>query len=367
MTRFRWMQSLVAFAFAISPGAAAAPHSADYRAPANVIDLSELLRVIQFFNIQAFHCGAGTEDGYATGPGPRDCSPHSSDYAPPDWTISLSELLRLIQFFNTGGYHEQAGTEDGFAPGYPTPSPGEIRTFAGIQMVWIPAGTFWMGSARTPEETRTLYGGDAAWYAGEQPRHAVTISRGFWMGRFEITQAQWQTVMPGNPSAHIGSSLPVESISWTDCQAFIAALNLLNQGVFRLPTEAEWEYACRAGSESEYYFGDDMASLGGYAWFFGNSDYLTHPVGQKAPNAWGLYDMHGNVWESCQDWYGQMYYAESPAADPPGPAAGTNRILRGGTCKRTEPKCRSAFRSWNAPTFSTADQGMRVCREADLP
>lgn len=358
--------SLVAAVFLlICAPAGAILHSADYQSPYGVIDLSELLRLIQFFNLGAFHCQSGFEDGYAPGPGDQTCAPHSSDYAPNNWRIELGELLRAIQFFNSGGYHEAEGTEDGFYPGPEGPIPGEIKVFEGIEFVWIPPGVFSMGSAKTSEEIRDIYGGDAAWYTGEHPLHTVTISQGFWMGRFEVSQAQWRAVMGDNPSAHTGESLPVESLSWDDCQAFFSILNAKETGTFRLPSEAEWEYACRAGSTTEYFFGDDMANLGGYAWYFANSDYETHPVGTKTPNAWGLYDMHGNVWEWVQDYYGSEYYAQSPGEDPHGPETGAYRVLRGGTCKRTEPKCRSAFRSWNAPGFPTFDQGFRVCREAD--
>lgn len=251
------------------------------------------------------------------------------------------------------------------------PQPGEARAFANMEFVWIPAGTFQMGSSLTPEQVQELYGGSSPrTYENEHPRHPVTVSQGYWLGRYEVTQAQWEARMGVNPSDHQGPNLPVENISWDDCQAFINSLNSLAEGVFRLPYEAEWEYACRAGSETEFFFGDGAELLGDYAWYALNSAEVllpeTHPVGQKAPNAWGLYDTHGNVWEFCQDWYLETYYEESPEADPQGPDTGLYRVRRGGTALRsTAATCRSPFRSWNAPSFATADQGLRVLREAD--
>ena len=245
------------------------------------------------------------------------------------------------------------------------PGPGERRTFACIEFVWVPPGTFEMGSAMTPREVYEKFEGDLKWYAAEHPRHTVTISKGFWIGRCEVAQAQWVAVMGDNPSKQKGNDLPVGGISWEDCQGFIQKLNALGQGTFRLPAEAEWEYACRAGTATEFCYGDSKAQLSKYGWHFRNSGYKLHPVGQKEPNAWGLYDMHGNAWEWCQDWYDAEYYQGSPEIDPQGPETGEFRVLRGGTAKRTEPKCRSAFRSRNNPAFRTPNQSLRLVREAD--
>jgi formylglycine-generating enzyme required for sulfatase activity len=160
-----------------------------------------------------------------------------------------------------------------------------------------------------------------------------------------ITQAQWEAVMGENPSKFKGRSNPVENVSWDDIQVFIKRLNQ-KEGTnkYRLPTEAEWEYAARAGTTSAYSFGDDADSLGRYAWYDGNSGDKTHPVGQKQPNPWGLHDMHGNIKEWVQDWYDQDYYAKSPARDPRGPSGGLFRVLRGGGWIDDAEDLRSAYR-----------------------
>jgi formylglycine-generating enzyme required for sulfatase activity len=167
-----------------------------------------------------------------------------------------------------------------------------------MEFVLMPAGTFTMGSPAS----------DPNAYDDEKPAHQVTISKPFYMGKYEVTQAQWKAVMgsENNPSYFKGDSLPVDHVSWRDVQEFIQKLNRREEqasGVFcRLPTEAEWEYAARAGTTTLYSFGDDAAELDDYAWYAGNADHTSYPVGQKKPNAWGLYDMHGNVSEWCQDW-----------------------------------------------------------------
>jgi formylglycine-generating enzyme required for sulfatase activity len=157
--------------------------------------------------------------------------------------------------------------------------------------------------------------------------------------------------MGGNPSSHKGDDLPVEQVSWQDCQKFCGKTGL------RLPTEAEWEYACRAGSDGEYCFGDGESSLGEYAWYSANSGNQTHPVGQKKANAFGLHDAHGNVWEWCQDWYGS--YGSSSEQDPQGPSSGSRRVFRGGSFGRDAGGCRSARRGRNGPGSRYAHLGVR--------
>ena len=245
------------------------------------------------------------------------------------------------------------------------PQPGDERIVSAITFVWVPPGSFMMGSSLTADEVWTTYGGASPRdFENEHPQHEVTLTHGFWLGKYEVTQAQWIAVMGENPSFREGDSLPVEGISWNDAQAFIGALNG-NTVRFRLPTEAEWEYACRAGTATPFYHGSDAASLVDYAWIIANAtgadfNAVTQPVGQLLPNAWGLHDMLGNVWEFCADWYDADYYAESPALDPLGPEAGAFRVLRGGTVERTEVRARCAFRSRNDPEFSTRDQGLRI-------
>jgi len=188
-----------------------------------------------------------------------------------------------------------------------------------MEFVLIPAGSFLMGDEEGDDD--------------EKPVHTVRITKPFYLGKYEVTQEQWRAVMRYNPSEYQGPKNPVESVSWRICQDFLAKLNQKfgSGGVkFGLPTEAQWEYACRAGTTTRYSFGDDSAKLVDYAWLGWNAKGSTHPVGQKKPNAWGLYDMHGNVGEFCADWYSKDYYRNSPAEDPIGPHSGDYRVWRGG-------------------------------------
>jgi formylglycine-generating enzyme required for sulfatase activity len=220
-----------------------------------------------------------------------------------------------------------------------------------MEFVLIQAGTFQMGSND----------GDS----DERPVHEVRISKAFYLGKHEVTQGQWQAVMGNNPSNFKGdANRPVENVSWDDVQEFIRKLNAKEGGsTYRLPTEAEWEYAARAGTTMAYSFGNDAEQLGKYAWYGANAGGTTHPVGQRESNARGLYDMHGNVWEWVQDWYGQDYYARSTAVDPTGPSSGSRRVFRGGGWFNVAGFCRSAFRSCNAPGFRYGFLGLRLLRE----
>jgi formylglycine-generating enzyme required for sulfatase activity len=221
----------------------------------------------------------------------------------------------------------------------------------GMQFALIPAGEFQMGSANGSDD--------------ERPVHTVRISKPFYLGLHEVTQGQWETVMGSNPSKFKGdTNRPVETVSWEDVQKFIDKLNAREGGTkYRLPTEAEWEYAARAGSKTAYSFGDDSSQLGKYAWFSDNADNTTHPVGKLQPNAWGLYDMHGNVWEWVQDWYDDKY-AAGPVTDPQGPASGSNRVVRGGSWSHGAGDCRSADRSRSAPGDRYVNLGFRLLRTA---
>jgi formylglycine-generating enzyme required for sulfatase activity len=219
--------------------------------------------------------------------------------------------------------------------------PSAIMTF-----VKIPAGTFMMGSPDS-EPGRNL---------DEGPQHQVTISKAFELQTTEVTQSQWQAVMGSNPSYFKGPDLPVEQVSWDDAQAFIAKLNAKNDGYrYRLPTEAEWEYAARAGTTGPY-----AGDLGAMAWYAPNSGGTTHPVGTKTPNAWGLYDMHGNVMEWVQDWYDG--YSSSAVTDPVGPSSGSARVLRGGGWAYESQNCRSADRDSSSPDYRGGPLGLRLLR-----
>ena len=222
-----------------------------------------------------------------------------------------------------------------------------------LEMVLIPAGEFLMGSPDSDKDAD----------ADEKPQHRVRITKPFYLGKYLVTQEQWEAVMGNNPSHFKGPKNPVEQVSWDDCQKFLGKLNAKSSsgaGKFQLPSEAQWEYACRAGSKTKYCFGDDEARLGDYAWYDKNSDGKTHPVGEKKPNAWGLYDMHGNVWEWCQDWYKDGYYKESPADDPTGPATGSSRVFRGGGFIRGAGDCRSANGHALTPGDCLGTLGFRV-------
>ncbi|MEI6150446.1 MAG: formylglycine-generating enzyme family protein [bacterium] len=224
---------------------------------------------------------------------------------------------------------------------------------AGVKMelVWIAPGEFMMGSPANQADR-----------SGDESQRRVRISKGFWMGKYEVTQAQWEKVMGNNPSSYknAGAKAPVESVSWNDCQTFLERLYGRLQGGLRarLPTEAEWEYACRAGTTTRFTTGDNDTDLDRVGWYESDSGGTTHPVGQKQANAWGLYDMHGNVWEWCRDWYGT--YDSGAATDPTGPSSGSGRVLRGGSWFTNVGFCRSAARSCHDPAVTSFNRGFRV-------
>ncbi len=240
------------------------------------------------------------------------------------------------------------------SPQPPTLWPHTLRNNIGMEFVLIQAGTFQMGSTTG--------------YNDEKPVHEASLSTPFYLGKYEVTQGQWEAVMGGNPSHFTGDPRrPVEKVSWDMVQEFIWKLNVKerSQGYqYRLPTEAEWEYAARAGSTAAYSFGDDSQQLGAYAWSGGSG---THPVGTLKPNDWGLYDMHGNVWEWVQDWYDLEYYQQSPRKDPQGPDAGRMRVVRGGSFGHPPGALRSALRAADFPEAQNWRRGFRCIRVPPQP
>jgi len=220
-----------------------------------------------------------------------------------------------------------------------------------LELVLIPAGEFMMGSPAAEKGAA----------ADEKPQHRVRITKAFYLGRYPVTQEQWTAVMGGNPSYFKGPKNPVEEVSWDDGLLFFMRLNeKVGGGKFQFPTEAQWEYACRAGSTTRYCFGDDEAGLAEYGWYDKIAGGTTHPVGGKKPNAWGLYDMHGNVWQWCADWNDSTYYAHSPIDDPTGPASGTLRISHGGCWFSGAGAARSANHGRIEPEHRGSHIGFRA-------
>jgi formylglycine-generating enzyme required for sulfatase activity len=239
----------------------------------------------------------------------------------------------------------------------------EFTNSIGMKFKLIPAGEFRMGSP--PSD------GDA--WAEEKPCHIVRITQPFFIGVTEVTQGQYEQVTGRNPSAFSAagrfgdrveemdtSSFPVERVRWDDAVEFCKKLSTMDDRKYRLPTEAEWEYACRAGATTKWCFGDDGVSLKDYAWYDDNADDRPHPVGQRKPNRWGLFDMHGNVWEWCSDWHTRGGYSKLPEEDPTGAVTGSSRVIRGGSWYAAATICRSAYRDWYHPTYRHHDRGFRV-------
>ena len=233
----------------------------------------------------------------------------------------------------------------------------QTATFQGIEMVWIRPGSFHMGTWFDEGE------------ASEHPQHKVRISKGFWLGRTEVTQGQWESIMGAtrNPSSSVNMQFPVDGVSWHDCQEFIGRLNAKagDEGRFRLPTEAEWEYACRAGTNGLWYSGISAQDIIRHAWCHDNSASTAAQVGILKSNPWGLYDMLGNVAEWCADWHSDDYYARSRTSNPLGPRSGLFRVVRGGSYRDKPDGCRCGKRGLCGPTFSHEGLGLRLVRDAE--
>ncbi len=257
-------------------------------------------------------------------------------------------LVAALMMFSKGQAEEQSCA-----------APRAMTNSVGMKFVWIQPGAFVMGSPA--DEPRRN---------DDEVQHEVTLTNGFYMAVTEVTQREWRRVMGTNPShfQDCGDDCPVEFVSWIDCEGFIQRLNRVEGcDKYRLPTEAEWEYACRASSKGAFANGSITEtgcghdpSLDAIGWYCGNSGKKPHPVGKKEPNALGLYDMHGNMWEWCQDWYGA--YPSVHLTDPTGPPSGTSRVLRGGGWHEDAADCRSAVRVGRPPEGRAGTIGFRVVR-----
>ncbi len=237
----------------------------------------------------------------------------------------------------------------------------EMTNSIGMRFVLVPAGEFKMGSPA----------GDADAYDDERPQHRVRITKPFYLGVHEVTQEQYEQVMgkrPWSGQSYVksGADYPATYVSWEDAVAFCEKLSAKEGCTYRLPTEAEWEYACRAGSTTQFSFGDDRLALGNHAWYYenaGNTNQVyARGVGRRKPSGWGLYDVHGNVWEWCSDWYAEDYYNESPVDDPTGASSGEGRVLRGGSWGNDPWLSRSAYRFRLTPGLRDCGTGFRVSR-----
>jgi len=218
-----------------------------------------------------------------------------------------------------------------------------------MEFVSIPTGEFMMGCSSGDSECRD----------NEKPAHRVRIEKRFHIQKHEVTQDQWLDVMGANPSEQQGTDLPVHNVSWNDIEEFLTKLNARGDGFhYRLPTEAEWEYAARAGNAAAY-----PNSIDAIAWYDKNSGRLPHSVGSKQPNAWGIYDMNGNVWEWVSDWFDSNYYASSPSTDPAGPSSGRQHVVRGGSFSDRASFARVSNRFGVTPTFGNYDLGFRLVRQ----
>ena len=258
-----------------------------------------------------------------------------------DGEVNVSDVTALVNLIINGGgeseFKNQTFTVNGVS----------------FDMIAVEGGTFTMGA--TSEQ-----GSDA--YDDEKPAHQVTLSS-YYIGKTEVTQELWQAVMGSNPSYFSDTNLPVEKVSWDDCQTFITKLNSLTGKNFRLPTEAEWEYAARGGNKSQAYKYSGSNTLDDVAWYTDNSNSTTHPVGTKAPNELGIYDMSGNVWEWCSDWYGS--YSSSAQTNPIGPNSGSLRVFRGGSWSNYARNCRVSNRNYGYPTFRGSNFGLRLALDVN--
>jgi formylglycine-generating enzyme required for sulfatase activity len=264
-------------------------------------------------------------------------------------TADVAEVLFAISGVSVKLTVNRAGTGSGGGG-------SKTYTVNGVTFKMLPVagGTFQMGAQSTDPNGQNY---DADAYGDESPVHQVTLSA-FTIGETEVTQALWEAVMGSNPSYFKGSDLPVETVSWDDCQTFITKLNQLTGKTFRLPTEAEWEYAARGGNQSKGYKYSGSNTIDDVAWYYDNGGSKTHAVGTKQANELGIYDMSGNVWEWCSDWYDS--YSSSSQTNPTGAASGSYRVLRGGSWNYNARFCRVSLRSGYYPDYGNDGRGLRL-------
>ena len=261
-------------------------------------------------------------------------------------TASITGTLasNAVASSNTSGYSSSSSSMASGSNAISIP----VKDGISIDMVKVEAGTFMMGATSEMKDP----------YSDEKPVHQVTLTNDYYMGKYEVTQALWQAVMGSNPSNFKGDNLPVETVNWNDCQEFISKLNSLTGRKFRLPTEAEWEYAARGGKKSRGYQYSGSRKISDVAWYEGNSRSKTHPVGRKQANELGIYDMTGNVWEWCSDWYG--FYSSSSQTNPTGADSGSSRVFRGGSWYGNARYCRLSFRDCTPPDCRGYNLGLRL-------
>ncbi|MBF0461359.1 MAG: formylglycine-generating enzyme family protein [Magnetococcales bacterium] len=270
-------------------------------------------------------------------------------------SMDVRRVLGMYSFAQESWDRWVTVTEDKFPRWKVLPNQPELGTYwrdlrTEMEFVWVPGGEFEMGN---------LFGGG---FGNEKPVHEVALN-GFWLGKYPVTQEEW-TRMMGSPPLYFkeGARYPVEKVSWDDAQLFIEKMNAEEDGRFRLPTEAEWEYAARSGGRREEYAGSK--DVDAVAWHNKNSGDAVHPVGTKAPNGLGLYDMSGNVLEWCQDWFEEEYYKKVPSANPKGPVKGSYRVLRGGSWDSAPNYVRTVARNYWEPDNRDFYTGFRLVRNA---
>ena len=277
-------------------------------------------------------------------------------YATDRKTVSISEgqTASITGTLASNAVASSSSNTSGYSSGSSSMASGSntisipVKDGISIEMVKVEAGTFMMGATSEMKNPNS----------DEKPVHQVTLTNDYYMGKYEVTQALWEAVMGSNPSNFKGDNLPVETVSWNDCLGFISKLNSMTGRKFRLPTEAEWEYAARGGKKSRGYQYSGRSKISNVAWYDGNSGSWTHPVGTKQANELGIFDMTGNVWEWCQDWYGS--YSSSSQTNPTGDTSGSFRVSRGGSWFNDAGFCRSSYRFTSTPDGRRFNLGLRL-------